>query len=155
MGKPLPNIQENINELEHMLKTEKNKHKRDRIHALYLIKSEQAKTRIQIAKILSVNRITIGIWLNIYEKQGLSKLLTINTRPNRKLSIPPDILIQLEQRLKQPEGFKSYKEIQLWLCNEFSLNIHYRTVNGIVRNRLKAKLKVGRKSHIKKTNKKA
>ena len=131
----------------------KNKHKRDRIHALHLIKSEQAKTRIQIAKILSVNRITIGIWLNIYEKQGLSKLLTINTKPNRKLSIPPDILVHLEQKLKDPEGFKSYKEIQQWLFNEFSLNIHYRTVNGIVRNRLKAKLKVGRKSHIKKTNK--
>jgi len=58
MKKPLPKIQENIDELEHMLKTEKNKHKRDRIHTLYLtlylIKSEQAKTRIQIAKMLSV-----------------------------------------------------------------------------------------------------
>jgi len=153
MKKPLPKIQENIDELEQMLKTEKNKHKKDRIHALYLIKSEQAKTRIQIAKMLSVNRITVGIWLNIYEKQGLSMLLTINTKPNRKLSIPPDVLTQLEQKLKQPEGFKSYKEIKLWLCNEFSLNIPYRTVNGIVRNRLKAKLKVGRKSHIKKTSK--
>jgi len=153
MKKPLPKIQENIDELEQMLKTEKNKHKRDRIHALYLIKSEQAKTRIQIAKMLSVNRITVGKWLIIYEKQGLSKLLTINTKPNRKLSIPSDILAQLEQKLKQPEGFKSYKEIQQWLSDEFSLNIHYRTVNGIVRNRLKAKLKVGRKSHVKKTNK--
>jgi len=51
MKKPLPKIQENIDELEHTLKTEKNKHKRDRIHTLYLIKSKQAKTRIQIAKI--------------------------------------------------------------------------------------------------------
>jgi len=154
MGKLLPKIQENIDEIEQMLKTEKNKHKRNRLHALYLIKSKQAKTRTQIAKILSFNRITIGIWLNIYEKHGLSKLLTINTKPNRKLSIPPDILTQLEQKLKDPEGFKSYKEIRLWLFNEFSLDIPYRTVNGIVRNRLKAKLKVGRKSHIKKTNKK-
>lgn len=153
MKKPLPMIQENVDELEQMLKTEKNKHKRNRLHAVYLIKSEQAKTRIQIGKILSVNRITVGIWLSIYEKQGLSKLLTINTKPNRKLSIPPDILTQLEQKLKDPEGFRSYKEIRLWLFNEFSLDIPYRTVNGIVRNRLKAKLKVGRKTHIKKTNK--
>ncbi len=56
MKKLLPKIQENIDELEHMLKTEKNKHKRDRIHTLYLIKSKQAKTRIQIAKILSIPR---------------------------------------------------------------------------------------------------
>jgi transposase len=154
MGKPLPKIQENIDELERMLKTEKNKHKRDRIQALYLIKTEQAKTRIQIAKMLSVNRNTIGIWLNIYEKQGLSKLLPINTKPNRKLSIPPGILNQLEQKLKEPEGFKSYKAIQLWLGDEFSLHIPYRTVNSIVRNRLKAKLKVGRRSHVKKKNKK-
>lgn len=153
MKKPLPMIQENVDELEQMFKTEKNKHKRNRLHALYLIKSEQAKTRIQIGKILSVNRITVGIWLIIYEKQGLSKLLTINTKPNRKLSVPPDILAQLEQKLKDPEGFRSYKEIKQWLYNEFSLDIPYRTVNGIVRNRLKAKLKVGRKTHIKKTNK--
>jgi transposase len=154
MKKTLPNIQENIDELEHVLKTEKNKHKRDRIHTLYLIKSKQVKTRIQIAKILSIHRITIGTWLNIYEKQGLSKLLTINTKPNRKLSIPPDVFAQLEQKLKEPEGFKSYKAIQLWLGDEFSLHIPYRTVNSIVRNRLKAKLKVGRRSHVKKKNKK-
>lgn len=91
--------------------------------------------------------------MSIYEKQGLSKLLTINTKPNRKLSVPPDILAQLEQKLKDPEGFRSYKEIKQWLYNEFSLDIPYRTVNGIVGNRLKAKLKVGRKTHIKKTNK--
>ena len=155
MKRPLPKIQENIDELEYTLKTEKNKHKRDRIHTLYLIKSKQAKTRIQIAKMLSIHRITIGTWLNIYEKQGISKLLTINTKPNRKLSIPPDIFAQLEQKLKEPEGFKSYKAVQLWLHDEFSLHIPYRTVNGIVRYRLKAKLKVGRRSHIKKTNKRA
>jgi transposase len=155
MKKPLTKISENISELEHWLKTEKDNRLRERIHMLYLIKSEKAKTRISIAQILSRNRNTIGDWLDTYEKEGLSGLLTIKTRPNRKNSIPPDVLQNLEQKLRNPEGFKSYKAIQVWIQHEFSISVPYQTLHRIVRYRLKAKPKVGRKSHIKKTNRRA
>ena len=77
MKKSLTKIKENISELEHSLKTEKNNRLRERIHVLYLTKSEKAKTRISVVQILSRNRITIGDWLDTYEKEGLSGLLTI------------------------------------------------------------------------------
>jgi len=150
MRRSLPEIQESISELEKLMKTTKKARLRERIHMLYLIKSEQAKTRQIVARVLSVNRATIKRWLNTYEMEGISGLLTIKTKPNRKPSIPPDILRQMKQKLRDPEGFKSYKDIQLWIQKEFSLSLTYRAVYNTVRNRLKAKLKVGRKSHIKK-----
>jgi len=154
MRRPLPEIQESISELKEMLRNEKRTRQRQRLQMLHLIKSGQADTRIKVAEILSVNRATIGRCLRTYEKEGISGLLSIKTRPNRKLSIPPCILHMLEHELKKPEGFSSYKAIERWLDKKFTLSIPYKTVHGIIRYKLKAKLKVGRKSHVKKDQKK-
>ncbi|MHA2079500.1 MAG: IS630 family transposase [Candidatus Thorarchaeota archaeon] len=150
MKRPLPKIQESVSELQDMLRTENRTRQRQRIQMLYLLKSGQSNTRKQVAQMLAVHRMTTGRWLTSYEKEGLSGLLSIKTKPNRKLSIPQCILHQLEHELEKPEGFSSYKAIKIWLQQEFTLCIPYKTVHGIVRYRLKAKLKVGRKSHVKK-----
>ncbi len=152
MKKALPNIKEDISQLEQMLKTEKDARLKERILALYLIKTKQAKTRIAVAKMLAKYRTTIGDWLKEYEKNGMSGLLTIQTHSNRRPSIPPDVLERLKQKLKDPEGFNSYKAIQIWIVDEFNISVPYKTLHNIVRYRLKSKLKVGRKSHVKKTN---
>jgi len=154
MRKPLPEIQESESELKEMLRTEKRTRQRQRLQMLYLLKSGQANTRIAAAQMLVVNRATIGRWLQTYEKEGIPGLLIIKTKPNRKLSIPACILHELKCELEKPEGFSSYKAIQIWLEQKFTLSIPYKTVHGIVRYRLKAKLKVGRKSHVKKDQKK-
>ncbi len=153
MSKALPNIKEDISQLEQMLKTEKDARLKERILALYLIKTGQAKTRIALGKMLAKYRTTIGDWLKEYENNGMSGLLTIQTHSNRKPAIPPDVLEQLKQKLKDPEGFNSYKAIQIWIATEFNISVPYKTLHNIVRYRLKSKLKVGRKSHVKKTNK--
>ena len=150
MKKSLPDINEDISKLSRSMKAEEDNRLRERIHMLYLIKSEKAKTQVSVAQILSRNRNTIGNWLDTYENEGLSGLLTIKTRPNRRFSIPPDVLQHLEQKLRDPEGFKSYKAIQVWIQQEFSISVSYQTLHRIVRYRLRAKPKVGRKSHIKK-----
>ena len=150
MKRPIPEIQQSISELEQLLKAEKRTRRRERLQMLYLLKTGQAKSRRSVARMLSVHRTTVSRWLNVYEKEGLSGLLSIKTRPNNKLSIPPDILHKLEEELKSPKGFSSYRAIQNWLNNEFSLSVPYKTVHRIVRYYLGAKLKVGRKSHVKK-----
>ena len=154
MKRPLPKIQESVSELQDMLKTENRTRQRQRIQMLYLLRSKQANTRKQAAQMLAVNRMTIGRWLQEYEKEGLAGLLNIKTKSNRKLSIPPCILHVLKHELEKPEGFSSYKAIQIWLHEKFTLSIPYKTVHGIVRYGLKAKLKVGRKSHVKKDQQK-
>lgn len=150
MKRSIPEIQESIPELEHLLKRQKKARRRERLQMLYLLKTGQARTRRSVARMLSVHRTTVSRWLNVYEREGLCGLLSIRTRPNNRLSIPPDILHKLEEKLKSAGGFRSYKAIQLWLSNEFGLSLPYKTVHRIVRYYLGAKLKVGRRSHVKK-----
>ena len=55
----------------------------------------------------------------------------------------------LKDRLAEPEGFGSYKEVQQWLAAEQGLELCYSTVHGIVRYGLGAKPKAPRPSHSK------
>ena len=58
----------------------------------------------------------------------------------------------LKDRLAEPEGFGSYKDIQRWLAEEHGVELCYSTVHGIVRYDLGAKPKSPRPSHPKKTS---
>lgn len=58
------------------------------------------------------------------------------------------MLERLQERLQQPEGFRSYGEIQQWLQAEFDREVKYKTVYKTVRYRLKAKLKIPRPQSI-------
>jgi len=63
--------------------------------------------------------------------------------------IPAWAVVSLQRRLAQPEGFKSYTQIQQWLKDTLGIKAEYRTVHELVRYRLKAKLKAARPVHLK------
>ena len=153
MRKALPEIRESIFELKHLLRTEKKARRKERLRMLYLFRTGQARTRKSAAQMLSVHRTTISCWLDAYERGGLGRLLHMKTKPNHKSSLPPHVLHTLKRKLRRRRGFNSYKAIQIWLRKRFSLSVAYSTVHCIVRYGLKAKLKVGRKSHVKKNEK--
>jgi len=153
MKKALPKIRESEFELKRLLKTEKKPRRRERLQMLYFFRTGQAKTRISVAEMLSVHRTTISSWLDAYERGGLGRLLHMKTKPNHKTSLPLHVLHTLKRKLRRRRGFSSYKSIQRWLKKRYSLCIPYSTVHGIVRYGLKAKLKEGRKSHVKKNEK--
>lgn len=150
MKKALPKIRESEFELKRLLKTEKKSRRRERIQMLHLFRTGQARTRKSAAGILSVHRTTVSRWLDDYERGGLGRLLHMKTKPNHKTSLPLHVLHALKRKLRNRRGFSSYKSIQRWLKKRYSLCIPYSTIHGIVRYSLKAKLKVGRKSHVKK-----
>ena len=77
-------------------------------------------------------------------------MLNIYTSSGRKPEIPPKIQQALINELTEKEGFSSYKEIQIWLYTVHNLNMSYKVVHDTVRYRLKAKLKVPRRSNTKK-----
>jgi transposase len=77
-------------------------------------------------------------------------MLTIAKAPGQPPLLSPAIRQALRERLAQPDGFASYKAIWQWLQHEYGLSIAYKTVHKLVRYHLHAKLKVPRKSHIKK-----
>ena len=77
-------------------------------------------------------------------------MLTIAKAPGKVPLLAPAMQQALRDRLTQPHGFASYKAIWQWLRQEYGLSIAYKTVHKFVRYTLRAKLKVPRKSPIKK-----
>jgi transposase len=154
MKRKIPEVQEDFAYIKQRYQSEKHPRKKQRLFMLYLLKSQQAKTRQEVASLLALSRNTIGQWLTRYEKEGIPGLLDIRTHPNRPRLTPPAVMEQLQEKLRTPHGFRSYKEIWQWLRNECQLNITYKTTHTLVRYHLKAKLKVPRKSHSKKDQKK-
>lgn len=152
MRTPLPPVNEPLSLLQTRLQKEKRAPAKQRLHMLVLFKSGQANTRRAAADHLAVHRNTIAQWITRYQNEGIEALLKDQKRgPNsgqRILSKPA--LEALKARLDTPEGFGSYGEIQQWLDEEFGLEANYKRVHHLVRYHLGAKLKVGRRSHVKK-----
>ncbi len=150
MRKKVPEITEELSELKTLLKKESKSWKKQRVQMLYLLKSKQVKTILELSSILAVNRNTIGRWLALYEKGKLSDLMEMRKPKGRALSISLNILKELKEKLKEPDAFKTYKDIQLWLKSEYELDIPYKTVHKIVKYKLRGKLKTARRISRKK-----
>lgn len=153
MRERFPAITESSEELDRLLKAERNAQVRRRLHLLLLIRSGQVESRMAAAEHLAVHRNTIRAWLLLYEGGGLERLKEIKqgTPPAEQKSLPEPIYEALQARLKE-DGFPDgYIQAQRWLKDEFELEIPYKTIHKIIHYRLKAKLKRARPSHVKKT----
>jgi transposase-like protein len=69
-------ITESVETLKTLLIQQKTAFGKERIQALYLLKSRQAETVQHLAVILGRNRVTVQRWLRQYRVGGLPKLLT-------------------------------------------------------------------------------
>ena len=136
-------------ELKQLMHTQEKAKLKERVHALYLLKKGRAKTLQDLVDFLGRSKSTIESWLTLYRKKGLLGLLAWNYHGGQPPAIPEPFLTELREKLSQPQGFKSYGEIQQWLKAEYGLEIHYKTVYQTVHYKLKAKLKVARPTHLK------
>lgn len=148
--KALPEIRETEKELKDLLNKEKDYRIKQRLQTLYLLRTSQAKTRLEVSRMLGVNRDTVGRWLCSYDKGGVSSLLDIHHPSGRQSSLPQEYKEELKDRLSTPQGVSSYKELWMELTERYGIKITYQALHHYVRYKLKAKLKVPRKSHIKK-----
>ena len=149
-GKLKIEIVESVETLSNLLKKEKNPQKKERIQALYWIKTNLAESIGHLSSLSGKHRTTVSRWLSSYRKEGLSKMLDIYKSSGRKAAIPSEIQQILINELNEKEGFSSYKEIKTWLYTVHDLEVSYKVVYETVRYRLKAKLKVPRRSNVKK-----
>jgi transposase len=150
MKTPMPSIHETPAELKALLADERDAQKHQRLQALYLLQTQQARTRRRVAQLLGVNRDAVGRWLTAYARGGIPQLLTIAQAPGKRPLVSEALQQALRGRLAQPRGFGSYTAIRHWLRQECGVPIAYKTVHKLVRYTLRAKLKVPRRSHIKK-----
>ncbi|PIG90457.1 helix-turn-helix domain-containing protein [Gloeocapsopsis sp. IPPAS B-1203] len=141
-------IQESTQELEQRLQIETNATVKERLQVIYLLKLPEPMSISAIAKVMGKHRGTLQRWLSIYQEQGLEKLLEIKHSPGRPRAIPGWAVVSLKRRLAEPNGFKSYTQVQQWL-RQMGVEAEYRTVHELVRYRLKAKLKAARPVHKK------
>ena len=150
----LPEISESVEELDQRVRKEKDAQIQRRFHMLLLLKSGEATSRSAAARHLGVHRHTVADWLALYEEGGLEKIQEVGEPgPDPgQTSIPDKAMDALKERLAEPDGFTSYKEIQQWLAEEHGVELCYSTVHGIVRYDLGAKPKTPRPSHPKKNS---
>ncbi len=89
MNKAMPPIHESPEELKELLSRERRREKQQRIHALYLLASGQARSRITVASLLGVSRGTVGRWLTSYAEDGLPALLDIYIPAGKAPALSP------------------------------------------------------------------
>lgn len=142
-------IKESEEELYKMLSEQKTASGKERVQALYLLKSKQVKSIAELSKILARKRITLQRWLRLYREGGISNLLLERKSTGRPPIITKEVREKLEKELEQPEGFKSYEEIRRHLEAVEGIEVSYKVVHDTVHYQMKAKLKVPRPVGIK------
>jgi transposase len=150
MNRTIPIIHESAAELKQLLARERHPVKHQRLHALYLLASGQARFRSDVARLLNVDRNTVGRWLDHYEHGGLPALLHVYVPAGKRKPLSADQLALLRQRLADPQGFASYDEVRRWIADTLGVTLSYNATHKLVRYQLGAKLKVARPAHIKK-----
>ncbi len=83
-------IVESVETLSKLIKQEKNPQKRQRIQALYWIKTNLVESIGHLSSLSVKHRTTVSRWLSSYRKGGLSKMLDIYKSSGRRQEIPPE-----------------------------------------------------------------
>ena len=87
----------------------------------------------------------------LYDTQGLSGLLAIESGGNNTPTISSKTKVFIEAKVNDPQTtITSYKELQALIKENLNQQIPYGALYTHCRRKLKTKLKVSRKSHYKK-----
>ena len=123
-----------------------------RIQMLYLIKSGITDSTQKLSSHLFVVTRVIQRWKNDYLSGGIDKLLNYDKGKNKSNGIiTPAISAVIKEQLSSPtSAFTSYIDLHQWLQENHLPTVSYRVVHHHATVKLKASLKVARKSHIKK-----
>ena len=136
-------IHESQDTLKDLMRDEKTVDAKERLHALYLLKSGAASSIGHAAQILGRHRITLQRWLTKYTQGGLETLLMPPTGQGCKSKVPESIAVELKAKLDTETGFSSYGEVQDWL-QERGVALTYGGTHYYVHSVLGAGLKVPR-----------
>jgi transposase len=144
-------IKESYAQLKQLHRSSKPKHQ-PRLQMLILLKKEnQGLSKIVLSERLGVDPNSIQQWRTNYRNGGLALLLRDERGGNRRSVITKKTHRAIKHRLTNPKGaIRSYIELKQWLEENYQPGIAYTTLNGYVKRKFGAKLKVARKSHIKK-----
>ena len=154
MALPLKiNVTESINELR-SLQRKYGELINKRLKVLIEIKKHE-KTGIskrELSDITGINHNSIVKWRKIYNEFGIAPLLTHGRVGGFKKSVfSEEDFKKIKEKLSNPEnGIQGYKELVEWVKKELSKDVKYITLLKYSQRNFGTKIKVARKSHVKK-----
>ena len=127
-----------------------------KVEALRLTKLKKFKTQEELSSHLLIKRRTLSRWLKTYREEGISILLKKTERPRPSKLISQELHKAIEAKLADAENpLLGYTDAVRWVKTEHGVSIKYAWLRKYMIKHFKTKLKVPRKSHVKKDPKAA
>ena len=138
-------IEDTVSELKIIMSQQRTVTNRQKIQALYLLKSGLSQSITNVAEVLGVHRITVLRLFKQYSEGGLSSLLKLGQSTGRPRAISSEIIAGISTKINEESWeFKIYKEIARWVEENYQVSVKYQTLHKQIRYRMKAKLKFPR-----------
>lgn len=104
-----------------------------------------------VADTVGVNHNSVQTWRTLYQKGGIEAILKHKRKEGRPSAITPEEHLLIEKKLRDPKnGLRGYVELLNWVETEFKMTIKYNTLLKYSMRHFGSKVKVARKSHVKK-----
>ena len=145
-------VKESIKELLSLKKASSDT-KSKRLLMLIEINKEKGKAiaKRDLAKRIGVDPNSITAWKKLYEQSGIEAIMA-----DGRVGFKPSIVTaeehkKIEKKLNDPKnGIRGYVELLDWIKVEFSKDMKYITLVKYAQRNFGSKIKVARKSHVKK-----
>jgi transposase len=113
---------------------------------------ETGISKRELSKITGINHNSIVKWRKLYNEQGIATLLKHGRVGGFKKSvITKEEHQKIEKKLNNPKnGIRGYTELLEWVNTELSKDMKYITLLKYAERHFGSKIKVARKSHVKK-----
>ncbi len=153
MAHPKPlTIKESVKELSHLKKNCSDTVKK----RLQMLITLQRNKNVSLAKrvlgqLIGVDPNSITAWKKLYKNEGVSGILTDGRTGFKPSVVSAQEHKMIEKKLKDPKnGIRGYTELLEWVKNDLSKDMKYITLLKYSQRHFMSKIKVARKSHIKK-----
>lgn len=104
-----------------------------------------------VADTVGVNHNSVQTWRTLYQKGGIEAILKHERKAGRPSAITAEEHLSIEKKLHDPKnGLRGYVELLNWVEAEFKKTIKYNTLLKYSMRHFGSKVKVARKSHVKK-----
>lgn len=140
------NISESAEALLNLLEQEKDKWVYKKLQALYLLKTEKAKTSKDIAKIIEVHPQVPLDWMKKYRSNGLAGLR--GNPPTRLSAIPKWAVERLVEELQEVQFLPNATTVKLWMETVLGTQVTHDIASEILASKIKPRWKQDSKQEL-------
>ena len=124
-----------------------------RLRVLLVIKQNELNgiSKRDVSKLVGVDPNSVQNWRTLYVNKGIEGILNHNKTGFKPSVFTPEEHQKIKEKLHNPQnGLQGYVELKQWMESEFNREFQYKTIWNYCVVKFKSKVKVARKSHIKK-----